>query len=129
MRMHHVVKRDRFSFAISGGIKFNFTGFRRNSRGSESYRKIYLVSGDTSKIPRHRRVAEAFTTPAYLVIGWPFIVDYSQKKAFELQHSTGTLPVRSTTLPSLRGCSLGRTPAREFTILRLRSRRFPQLHA
>ena len=26
MRMHHVVKRDRFSFAISGGIKFNFSG-------------------------------------------------------------------------------------------------------
>ena len=86
------------------------TGFRRNSRESESYRKIYLLSDDTSKIPRHRRVAEAFTTPAYLVIGWPFIVDYWQKKAFELPRKTGTSPVRSTSLPSLRGCSLGKIP-------------------
>jgi hypothetical protein len=102
-------------------------GFRRNSRGSD--RKICLLSDDTSKIPRYRRIAEAFTTPAYLVIGWPFIVDYWQKKAFALPRNTGTLPVRSTSLPRLRGCALGRTPARRFTILLLRSRSIPELGA
>ncbi len=50
---------------------------RANRRATE---KSASSRTTLSKIPRHRRVAEAFTTPAYLVIGWPFIVDYWAEK-------------------------------------------------
>ncbi len=86
-------------------------------------------SDQTLRRSRAIVASRRLTTPAYLVIGWPFIVDYWQKRAFELPRNTGTLPVRPTSLPSLHGCSLGRTPARRFTILLLRSRSIPELGA